>query len=178
MVRYIIVFIFIISFLIACNPANDSTNNTENTNDEELNETPVTEDNKNESTYSTEGPTTEDEQQSYMQEKLRDSYFTEVEIEVEYDHDQEYEVEIKEENGLIKAKIDDELKGRELKGIEAFDEIYKRMEEIPLTPTSDIDDIAEQILSLFNLPENYDEIEIEVKFHNGSELELEHKAHR
>src|SRR5699024_4355517 len=122
-------------------------------------------------------PSSEAEQQTYMQEKLAESYFEEAEIEVEYIDDIEYEVEIEQKDGLIKAKIDDELSGKELTGLEAFDFIYERMEELTITPTSHIDDIADQIILLFDLTDDYVEIEVEVKFHNGSKLELEDKVH-
>src|SRR5699024_4535757 len=120
--------------------------------------------------------TTKEDQQLFMEEKLADSYFTEVEIEVEYANGVEYEVEIDWDDGFIKAKIDDEINDQKITGIDAFIYIYERMDELGLTPTSQIDDVAEQFISSFDLPIDYEEIEIEVKFHNGSELELKDKV--
>lgn len=121
--------------------------------------------------------TTEEDQQSFMEEKLAESYFTEVELEVEYANGVEYELEIDWDDGFIKAKIDDEINNQKIAGIDAFIYIYERMDELGLTPTSQIDVVAEQIISSFDLPIDYEEIEIEVKFHNGSELELKDKVH-
>lgn len=121
--------------------------------------------------------TTEEEQQSYMEEKLAESYFTEVEIEVEYGNGVEFEVKIERDDTLIKAKIDDEINNQKITGIDAFNFIYDRIDVLEITSSSHIDDVAEQIISSFELPEDYEEIEVEVKFHNGSELELEDKVY-
>src|SRR5699024_6142992 len=99
--------------------------------------------------------TTEEEQQSIMEEKLTESYFTEVEIKVEYANGVEYKVEIDWDDGFIKAKIDDEINNQKTTGIDAFIYIYERMDELELTPTSHIDDVAERIISSFDLPVDY-----------------------
>lgn len=120
---------------------------------------------------------TEEEQQSYMEDKLAASYFTEVEIEVEYGNGIEYEVEIERDDTIIKAKIDDEINNQKITGIDAFNFIYERIEELRLTPTSHIDDVKNQIISSFDLPADYKEIKVKVKFQNGSKLELEDKVY-
>lgn len=115
------------------------------------------------------------DEQAYMNSELMDRYFTEVVIEVEYEDSKEYEAEIKQDNGEIKAEIDDELNGEKIKGVEAFDYIVERMEQVEVTPISDMGEVTEEILSLFDLPKTYKELEIEVKFHNGSKIEIEDK---
>lgn len=170
---YLFLIIFIISILAACSAPNNNQLPNDNSREvptSEERDSDIGKDNINSNELAS-----ETDQQTYMKEKLADSYFERVEIEVEYPNNLEYEVEIDKDNDLIKAKIDDDLEGRELIGIKAFDFIYERMEELAITPTSNIDDIAEQVISLFDLPNDYEEIEVEIHFHNGSKLELEDK---
>ncbi len=118
-----------------------------------------------------------DDEQAYMERELNKQYFREVEIDIEYDRDQEYSAEISFDDGRIEAEIEDEIKGESLKGKEAFDYIVERMSQIDITTTSDMNSVTKDILSLFDLSDNYKELDIEVTLQNGSKIEIEDKKH-
>lgn len=117
-----------------------------------------------------------DDEQGYMKKLLDDTYFKEVEVEVDYADDKEYMFEIDEDNNNIKAKVEDRFTDVKLHGLEAFDFIFERMEQMNVTPLTDNEKVTEKILSAFNLPKDYDEIEVEIVFRDGSKLDYEHKA--
>jgi len=102
--------------------------------------------------------------------------FYEIELEVEYVDGKEYEIEIeKDDNRPYEAKIEDELNDVYLQGREAFDEIYPKVEQLQISKDSEQVDVVEQVLNIFDLPDNYKKFEIEVKFNDGSELDFEIK---
>lgn len=110
----------------------------------------------------------------YMTEKMSSLDYYEFELEVEYADDQEYEAEIEpDKHNSFKAEIEDELNNIYLKGIDAFNEIYEKLEQLSITSTSKREDVIQQVLQVFDLPDNYQEFEVEIKFHDGTELEIE-----
>lgn len=113
------------------------------------------------------------DEQAYMLNKLQESQFAEIEIEVEYADGREYEAEIEWEHNQIKAEIENELQDVYINGVEAFDLIYDVMNVSSIHPTAQHDVIIEQIIEGFNLPANYEEIEVEITFHDQSKLEFE-----
>jgi|SRR5690625_55449 len=114
-----------------------------------------------------------DDEQTYMRDKLSSSFFRDIEVEIEYANGVEYEFEIEEHHGNIKAKVDNELDGEKFTGIEAFDFIFDKMASLTIEKDSDFDYITEQIITAFNLPDDYIEVEVEITFHDGVELEYE-----
>lgn len=120
-----------------------------------------------------------DEQQGpneYMEAKMDELSFYEIELEVEYVDGKEYEIKIeKDDNRPYKAQIEDELNNMYLNGEAAFDELYPKVEQLQLSSESDQSEVIEQVLDIFNLADNYTTFEIEVKFHDGSELDFEIK---
>lgn len=125
----------------------------------------------------TEGSADEDlDTAEYMATQMEALDFYEIELEVEYVDGKEYEIEIeKDDNRPYEAKIEDELNDVYLQGREAFDEIYPKVEQLQISKDSEQVDVVEQVLNIFDLPDNYKKFEIEVKFNDGSELDFEIK---
>lgn len=121
---------------------------------------------------STENKEQTEEDQEYMKAKLNEGYFSEVDIEFTYAENKEYEAEIDEDDGKIKAKIENDLTGERIKGKEAFDFIYSKLENLNITSTSDKQETIRQIMQAFDLPSDYKKVEITVEFHNGEELKI------
>src|SRR5690625_2048135 len=112
----------------------------------------------------------------YMTTKMDALDFYEIEIEVEYVDGKEYEVEIeRDDNRPYTAEVEDELNNIYLKGKEAFDEVYPKIEQLSVNIDSEQTDVIEQVLSVFDLPDNYTKFEIEIKFNDGSEMDFEVK---
>lgn len=182
--------LMLVGFLAACGsndnnnkqPENNTPNNTvvdqngvdNNTiNNEEVNESNL---NKNDETNngvnSNESVDSSDELD--MNEQMSKLSFAEIEVEVDYGDDKEYEAEVeKKATGDYEAEIEDELTNTNLKGEEAFNHLYPILEKLNITKDSAKEEVINEVLSAFDLEENYQEIEIEITFHDGTELEVE-----
>lgn len=114
--------------------------------------------------------------QEYFQSQMDKLTFNEFEVEVKYANDKEYEAEIdKKSNGMYKAEVEDELNNRYLQDREAFDDIYSKIQTLDITSNSTQDDVIEQVLKAFGLPNDYIKFEIEIHFDDGKKLEFEHR---
>lgn len=111
--------------------------------------------------------------QSYMKSKMEELDFYEIEIEVSYGKDKEYEVEIEQDKDRpIKAELEDELNNEFSKGREAFDVIYPKAERLSLSSDTPEQEVIDQVLQAFELPSGYTKLEIEIKFKDGTEIDL------
>lgn len=180
----IIASVFLVGFLAACGangndnngsttPPNDANQNTEvdNKNDNTANNSDVTMDNDNQTTENDNAGSTE---KVDMNEKMGELDFAEIELQIDYGHDQEYDAQVeKRSTGDYKAEIEDELNNTYLKGDEAFNELYPILETLDITADSSKDEVFSAVLKAFNLEDNYEEIEVEITFHDGTKLEYE-----
>lgn len=102
--------------------------------------------------------------------------YEEFELQVEYADHTEYEAEIeKKADGSIKAEIEDSLKGVEQKGPGAFNELFPILEQLDITQQTDKEQAIANTLSAFNLPTDYTEFELEIRFKDGTKIEYEEK---
>ena len=109
-----------------------------------------------------------------MQADMDKLSFKEIEVEVSYGNDKEYEAEIEQdENEPIKAKVEDELNEVYLKGQEAFDDLYSKVKNLDVTKDSSQQETIDSVLNAFNLQADYEKFEVEIKFNDGSKLEVE-----
>lgn len=115
-----------------------------------------------------------DQNSDQMKSDMDQLSFKEIEVEISYGHDQEYEAEIEQdENEPIKAKIEDELNQNNLKGQEAFDDLYPKVKQLDLTKDSTKEETVSQVLKAFDLQDNYEKFEVEITFNDGSKLDVE-----
>lgn len=150
------------------NNAQSETEMDTDTNDNVTNNNAVTEeDNKD-------GDVATDDDQAYMKEKMGELPFIEFQVEVDYPDHTEYEAEIKEKStGLIKAELEDEINDQLIRGRQAFDEIYPIAEKLDINADSEQDEVIDQVLELFDLPKDYEEIEIKVILTDGKKIKFE-----
>lgn len=116
----------------------------------------------------------EEDAQLSMQEKMENVEYKEFELEVDYGENNEYEAKIEqhENTGTIEAKLEDEVKENiEVKGEEAFELIYPHVETLTINRESSKDEAIDQILNAFDLPADYEKIEIELTFQDGTKIE-------
>lgn len=151
---------------------NQIDNDDSNNNDDDMNDFDDSDNN--------DGATNDDEEvnnrvdnQAYMEEKLENSYFKEVEVSISYLNDVDYEFSIDRDDGRIEAEVEDEFTNTEIKGKEAFDFIFERMENLAIDANTTFESVSKQILTAFELDENYVEFEVEIDFHDGSKLSYE-----
>jgi len=108
-----------------------------------------------------------------MRQKMDELDYNEFELEVEYDNNEEYEAEIEQKEGMIKAELEDEINGEDLKDEEAFDKIYPFVKQLTIEKDTDKEDVIAEVLDVFNLDDNYKKFELEITFSDGVEMEFE-----
>lgn len=117
----------------------------------------------------------QEDDQAYMKEKMDELDFYEIEVEVEYENNLEYEAEIERDDDHYEAELEDDLNNIDIRGLEAFEEIYPLAEALDLSSDSSDEEAIDEVLEVFDLPDDYEEIEIEIDFHDGSELDIEQR---
>lgn len=109
--------------------------------------------------------------------KMKELPIEEIEVEVEYADGKDYEAEIEHKSdGTYTSELEDEVNEAYIKGQAAFDKLYPMIEKLDITPDSGKQKVLNQVLSAFDLDKNYEEIEVEIDFHDSDdELEYEDK---
>ncbi|MCH7323299.1 YusW family protein [Solibacillus sp. MA9] len=95
--------------------------------------------------------------------------FKDFDLEVEYADYKSYDVEYENDGNYIYAEIDDEIKGVEYKGDQAYEKIVKALEQLKFDKATSDEDVRKEVLKAFALDENYQYFDLEVKFKNGEE---------
>ena len=111
--------------------------------------------------------------QAAMMKKMEELDYAEFEIEVDYAEDKEYEASIEVDNGQLESKLEDELNNREVKGQEAFDEIYPRLKNFTFTKDMPKEEAIRNALEAFDLPDDYVKFDLEVTFKDNTEISIE-----
>ena len=179
---YLVTTILVLSIIIAaCGQSNDPgnlDNNNVPTNDGEQNDNIGTPNNDNNATNNDvtddtnqiEEPVDNSDDQVKKMESLE---YIDFELEVKYNGDQEYEADLELENGRVEAKIEDDLNGIEIAGDAAFDEIYPLVEQLTIDQDTSKEDVITQVLDIFDLPTDYVEFDLEIKFKDGTKKEYD-----
>ena len=142
---------------------------------------PVTEENgSNDNAGSTDtvGDAESTDSKDGMQQKMEDLAYSDFDLAVDYSNDLEYEVELeldKNINNAVKSEIDDDLNNVKKSGAEAFNDLYPLVNELTITQETSKDDAIQEILNTFNLADDYQKFELEIKFNDGTKLEFEDK---
>src|SRR5690625_4311010 len=109
-----------------------------------------------------------------MRTKMEELNFTEISLEVQYQDRKEYEAEIDADpNEPIEAEVEDELNNVYLRGKEAFDELFPKVKKLNLTSKSSKQEIIEQIIEAFELPADYVDFDVEIRFKDGVKKDIE-----
>lgn len=102
--------------------------------------------------------------------------YVEFELKVEYPERKEYEVKLeKKHDNRVEAKIEDELNGTEIKGTEAFEQLYPIVEQLQIMPSTSKEEAIQQILDAFQLNPSYEEFELEITFKDNTKIEFKDK---
>ena len=97
-------------------------------------------------------------------------------LSVDYANDDEYEAELeKNSNNSVEAKIDDSINQVKMKGADAFNELYPLVKQLTITQKTSKEDAIQEVIKVFNLPDDYRELELEVRFKDGTKIEFEDK---
>ena len=97
-------------------------------------------------------------------------------LSVDYANHDEYEAELeKNSNNSVEAKIDDSINQVKMKGADAFNELYPLVKQLTITQKTSKEDAIQEVIKVFNLPDDYRELELEVRFKDGTKIEFEDK---
>ncbi|WP_107943729.1 YusW family protein [Metasolibacillus sp. FSL H7-0170] len=98
--------------------------------------------------------------------------FTQFSLEVTYGLTEKYEVDYEVDKKGTEAEIDDKINGEKLKGNDAFAKLEPLFQALTFDAATDNATIASEILTVFELPTDYTEFELEVRFTDGTEKEF------
>ena len=111
-----------------------------------------------------------------MQQKMDEIDYADFDLSVDYANHDEYEVELeKNSNNSVEAKIDDSLNQVNMKGTDAFNELYPLVKQLTITQETSKEDAIQEVKKVFNLPDDYKELELEIRFKDGTKIEFEDK---
>lgn len=97
--------------------------------------------------------------------------FISFDLDVDYDNFKSFEVEYDNETEGMEAKIEDELNNRTLRGDEAFAELRSRFEAYKFDQNTAPEEVINEVIKSFDLKDNYQKIDLEIKFADGTEKE-------
>lgn len=100
--------------------------------------------------------------------------FTDFDLDVEYADHKSYDVEYENDGKNIYAELEDDLKGVEYKGDQAYDKFVDALKQLTFDETTSDEDVRKEVLKAFALDENYQSFELEVKFPSGEEKHYHH----
>lgn len=136
----------------------------------------VNEDQSNRDNAITSNTTMQQDDQTLINEKMKALGFSEIDISIDYPNRIDFEVEIdKNRQGNYKVELDNDISNKKLKGMDAFNAILPSLEKLNITKDTKQEDVIKQIISAFELNEDYEEFEIEIIFSDGTKMEFETK---
>ena len=165
LVRVIVTLPLLVGLLYACNNDDAAVDN-----DKEVTENNSTVDETVNNTGTTEPIHNEDEQEKTAIKATDVNYaFTDFDLEVEYADNKSYDVEFENDVNYIYAEVDDEMKGVEHKGDQAYESIVKALDQLKFDKATSDEDVRKEVMKAFALDENYEYFDLEVKFKDGEE---------
>lgn len=101
--------------------------------------------------------------------------FTHFDLDVEYAGNKSYDVDYENESTGAEAKIEDDFNNNIIQGNDAIDQLMPIFENFTFDASTPDDQIIEEVLSAFNLSNDYQEFELEVRFADGVQKEINRK---
>lgn len=103
--------------------------------------------------------------------------FHQFDLNVNYgDLGESYEVHYEHSTDEVNAEIDDSRMDMQLEGDEAYQELESRFERLNIDSTMPEEEILAAVLENFDFEQNYESLELEIQFEDGTELNIEHDA--
>lgn len=98
--------------------------------------------------------------------------FTEFDVNADFpDMDDMIEISYEEDRDKIEAEYKNKMTETNLSGNDAMDEIEPGLSQLELTTDTADDDVIAQVIDAFGIEDGFTEIEIEVKYPDGTEKE-------
>lgn len=94
--------------------------------------------------------------------------FTHFDLDIQYANDQSYEVSYENEASRAEAQIDDEVNKTKIEGNEATNKLVPIFESFTFDANTENDAVIDEVLQKFEQPDSFLEVEIEIKFADGT----------
>lgn len=98
--------------------------------------------------------------------------FTKFNVDVRYDGRKSFDAEYENEPSSVEAKIEDDLTDDVLNGDAAYTKLEPIFKNFTFTSATADEEIVQQVLQGFNLPDNYIEFDIDIEFTDGVKKEF------
>ena len=145
-------------FVAGCNNNDDAQKQNNQTNDNQ-----ATENNANDTATDTNTNNATTNESAYP--------FREFSLEVKYDNMKEYEASYENENEGVEASIEDDLKNERVKGNDAVDRLDPIFKKLDIDANTSQEDVISKVVAAFDLDENYQAIDVDITFNDGTEKE-------
>ncbi|MCK1991070.1 hypothetical protein GW626_12065 [Peribacillus muralis] len=98
--------------------------------------------------------------------------FKDFQLEVDYPgNDNDYEAEYDTMGAQTEASIDDEMNKNEVHGDEAMKQLTPLLEKLTFTKDSTDEEVIQEVTKVFNLKDDYEQLDLEVVFDDGTKKE-------
>ena len=95
--------------------------------------------------------------------------FTHFSLDVDYANGQEFDVEYENEQSGVEASYEDDVNNNRYYGNDAYDRMESVFQTFKFNKDTSEDEVIREVLSAFNLPEDYRKFDLEVRFADGTE---------
>ncbi len=103
--------------------------------------------------------------------------FTHFSLDVDYSEAQDFDVEYENEQSGVEASYEDNVNNEQLYGNDAYDRLESVFQSFKFDKNTSDDEVISEVLKAFNLPEDYQKFDLEVRFADGTEKEY-HKGNQ
>lgn len=103
--------------------------------------------------------------------------FTEFDVSVDFPEDDDMiEISYEEDRDKVEAEYKNQLTETDVSGNDAMSEIEPGLSQLELTAETTDEDVISQVIEAFGIEEGFTEIEIEIRFPDGTEKEYQQTA--
>ncbi|OCA90145.1 hypothetical protein F7984_03920 [Pradoshia sp. D12] len=97
--------------------------------------------------------------------------FRDFDLEVKYENNKDYEVSYENDNDGVEASIEDDRNNERVNGNDAVDRLNPIFKKLDIDSNTSQDDVISKVISAFELDDNYQAIDIDISFNDGTEKE-------
>ena len=97
--------------------------------------------------------------------------FTHFSLDVDYANAQDFDVEYENEQSGVEASYEDNINNEQFYGNDAYDRMESVFQSFKFNKDTSEDEVIKEVLNAFNLPEDYQKFDLEVRFADGTEKE-------
>lgn len=101
----------------------------------------------------------------------KDIPFNEFSLEVKYPNNQEYEADYDYENNNVDASIEDDVKNARVTGNDAAKQLGDILKSLDIDAQTSENDVITKVISAFGVSDNYQAIDVDITFTDGTEKE-------